>query len=124
MTIELQSSTITSVYKLPGADLNFTETINFKNQNVKIVLGNFNSHSINWGYDVTDENGEKLEDWAEQNNLTLIHDPKLPSSFNSCRWRRGYNPDVIFVSNVIARQTINKMSDTIPHTQHRAITIF
>lgn len=122
LTIELQSCTITSVYKPPAAEFIFTEPSNFQSKNIKIVLGDFNSHSINWGYNTTDENGEKLEAWAEQNNLTLIHDPKLPSSFNSGRWRRGYNPDNIFVSNAIARQTVKKMSDPIPHTQHRTIT--
>ena len=33
----------------------------------------------------------------------MIHDPKLPSSFNSGRRRRGYNPDIIFATNRIAR---------------------
>ena len=34
--------------------------------------------------------------WAESNSLTLIHDAKLPKSFNSARRKKVYNPDLIF----------------------------
>ena len=28
-----------------------------------LVVGDFNSHSICWGYDVTDRRGDEVEDW-------------------------------------------------------------
>ena len=48
-------------------------------------------HSSAWGFAATDENGEHVEAWAEAQHLRLIHDAKLPSSFNSDRMRFRYN---------------------------------
>ena len=67
-----------------------------------IVIGDFNSHSTTWGYNTTDDNGEAVEEWADSCDFTLIHDAKLPKSFNSAAWKKGYNPDLIFVSECIA----------------------
>ena len=58
-----------------------------------------------WGYTTTDNNGEAVEHWAEANNLTLIHDAKLPKSFNSKLWKSGYNPDFFFASITIGEST-------------------
>ena len=40
-----------------------------------------------------------MEKWAEAQNLTLIHHAKLPKSFSSKRWKKGYNTDLAFVSS-------------------------
>lgn len=60
-----------------------------------------------------DTNEEAVENYLEMNCLNLIQDPKLPSSFNSSRWRRGYNPD-IFAGNNIRNTTIKVVLDPIP----------
>lgn len=99
LTVELAKCTITSVYKPPNEQFAFHEPYNFSNKNLQIILGDFNCRSTSWGYNNTDENGEILETWAENKSLKLLHDPKLPSSFNSRRWKQGYNPDLIFISN-------------------------
>jgi hypothetical protein len=41
---------------------------------------------------------------SRQRPPKVIHDAKLPPSFVSARWRRGYNPDNIFASTKIAAQ--------------------
>lgn len=71
---------------------------------------------------IKNEDGENLEQRAKQANLKLIHDPKLPSSFNSGRWRKGYNPVNIFKSEHITNQATKAIKDPIPRTQHRPIT--
>lgn len=111
------------MYKPPNADFTFEKPINFENCDTKIVLGDFNSHNTTWGYLENDQNGENVETWAENEGLSLIHDPKLPPSFNSGRWRKGYNPDLIFISDKINTQAVKNVCDPIPNTQHRALMV-
>ena len=82
-----------------------------------------NSHSTTWGYTNTDNEGEAVEQWADSCDFTLIHDAKLPKSFNSARWKKGYNPDLIFASESIANMCKKSVMDPIPHTQHRPICV-
>lgn len=84
-------------------------------------MGDFNSHSSSWGYTETNHNGEAVEIWAQGEDMALIHDNKLPPSFNSGCWKKGYNPDLIFVSESISQLCTKKMGDPIPNTQHRPI---
>ena len=87
------------------------------------MIGDFNSHSTTWGYTNTDNEGEAVEQWADSCDFTLIHDAKLPKSFNSARWKKGYNPDLIFASESIANMCKKSVMDPIPHTQHRPICV-
>ena len=81
-----------------------------------IVIGDFNSHSTTWDYARTDNEGEAVERWADSCDFTLIHDAKLPKSFNSARWKKGYNPDLIFASDSIANMCKKSVMDPITHT--------
>lgn len=53
LTIFLHSCSVTSVYKPPNTDFKFIEP--------KIVIGDFNCHSVVWGYHNTNRDGEILE---------------------------------------------------------------
>uniref|UniRef100_H3B2D4 Endonuclease/exonuclease/phosphatase domain-containing protein n=1 Tax=Latimeria chalumnae TaxID=7897 RepID=H3B2D4_LATCH len=88
-----------------------------------VIIGDFNSHSVTWGYSKNDENGDLVEVWAKAYHLSLIHDSKLPGSFNSSRWRRSYNPDLAFVDSNIEVMCKKDVLEPIPHTQHRPVTI-
>jgi hypothetical protein len=123
LSIEVRNCTITSVYKPPNTAFAFEKPTNFDNCDTKIIVGDFNSHNVTWGYQKTDQNGENVESWAEAEGLSLVHDPKLPPSFNSGRWKKSYNPDLTFVSDKIASQAIKNVCKPIPNTQHRALIL-
>lgn len=121
LTADLGNITILSVYKLPGAEFIFTELYNFRYNRTKIIIDDFNSHSVNWRYNETNQDCEKVEEWAEANGLSLIFDAKLPASINSGRWNRGYNPDNVFASANIATLCKKEVLTSIPKTQYRLI---
>lgn len=80
-------------------------------------------HSMVWGYGETNTDGERVESFMESIPMSLIHDAKLPASFNSGRWRRGYNPDLIFVSHNIKQHCVKKVLEPIPRSQHRPVML-
>ena len=92
LSVSLGKLSVTSIYKPPGTRISFREPETFNYQQINVVIGDFNSHSTSWGYSETNDDGILVEEWAEAHQLNLIHDAKLPPSFNSGRWRRGYNP--------------------------------
>jgi len=56
-----------------------------RKKNTKTVI-HFNSHKVMWEHTENNANGENVKNWAERNNINLIHDAKLPFaslSFNS-----------------------------------------
>ena len=88
-----------------------------------IVIGDFNSHSTLWGYTTTNSDGESVEQWADSNSPSLIHNAKLSKSFNSAIWKKGHNPDFIFVSSNLSDMCEKSVLDPIPRTQHRPICV-
>lgn len=81
LTAELRGITITSVYKPPPTPFLMPEIPS--SGKPRIVIGDFNSHSSQWGYAGNNADGDAVEAWAETNQLYLIHDAKQPKSFNS-----------------------------------------
>ena len=104
LTVELNSVIVTSVYKPPAVDFKFPQCIPFPQVPGKpqIIIGDFNSHSTRWGYKENNKDGEAVEQWMDNYQLSLIHDTKLPPSFHSVRWRSGYNPDLAISTSDIA----------------------
>ena len=123
LSAHLEGITITSVYKPPGVPFEFNNQVVQRGMPTQVIIGDFNSHNIAWGYNNNDKDGESVEKWAENNNLRLVHDPKLPASFNSGRWKSGSNPDLIFGSDRLAEGCVKSILDPIPHTQHRPLCL-
>ena len=123
LSVELSNAVIPSVYKPPKVDSKFPHCIPQVPGKPQIIIGDFNSHSTQWGYKDSNKDGDLVEDWMDSNQLSLIHDPKLPSSFNSAHWKSGYNPDLAIVSSNITDLCQKIVTDPIPASQHRPIGI-
>ena len=123
LRIDLNGISVTSVYNPPVERFSFHQPLTAVGDQQQVIIGDFNSHSSTWGYAPTNTDGELVKDWAENRRLSLIHDPKLPSSFNSSRWRRGYNPDIIFATNRTAGCCNKIVMEPIPRSQHRPIGV-
>ena len=113
---------MTSVYKPPGERFSFHQPPTAVGDQQQVIIGDFNSHSSTWGYATTNTDGELIEYWTEKQRLSQIHDPKLPSAFSSGRWRRGYNPVIIFASNRFAG-CYKILMEPVPRSQHRPIGV-
>lgn len=75
---ELSDCTVTSVYKPPSMKFSFTEPPNVRNKPVKFIIGDFNCHNNLRGYEDNNESRETVVEWMESDQLSLIHDTKLP----------------------------------------------
>ena len=121
ITVELSGAIVHSMYKPPPEPFRLP-ALRQRNK-PHIVIGDFNSHSTHCGYTTTNSGEESVEQLANSNSLSLIHNTKLPKSFNSAIWKKGYNPDLIFVSSNILDMYEKSVLDPIPRTQHRPIYV-
>ena len=123
---ETTQMTVISVYKPPQTPFSWPQHIPLgSTQATKptIIIGDFNSHNTLWGYDKNNVDGENVEEWASANDLTLLHNQKDNPSFMSGRWKRGYNPDLVFVSSQHYMCFEKTIADPIPKSQHRPLII-
>ena len=91
LTTNLNGVSVTSIYKPPGEPFSF--------DHAPASVGNQPTTTVH-RYKTTNTESELVEDWTE--TPCLSHDPKLPSPFNSGRWRRGYYPDLTYVTSRMA----------------------
>lgn len=120
LTIVIDNLAITSFYKPPKQPFKFAD-MNCSDDNIRIVIGDFNCHIKEMGYKNTDSNGKKLERWAKDKNLTLMHNAELPGSFYSCLWEKWYNPDQLLVSANVSHACRKDIGPVIQKTNHRPL---
>ncbi|KAK4311281.1 hypothetical protein Pmani_016968 [Petrolisthes manimaculis] len=113
---------ITSVYKPPAIPFQWPQTLQISDKS-HLIIGDFNSHSTTWGYNQTNNDGEAVEEWAASNDLTIMYDAKDHATFQSSRWRRGYNPDLAFITSRYYTSFGKSIGNPIPRTQHNPVII-
>ena len=121
ITVELSGVIVHFMYKPPPEPFRLP-ALGQRNKPY-ILIGYVNSHSTLWGYTTTNSDGESVEQWVDSNSLSLIHNAKLPKSFNSAIWKKGYIPDLVFVSSKILDICEKSVLDPIPRTQHHPICV-
>ena len=123
---ETTQMTVISVYKPPPTPFVWPQQIPLDTPQATkptVIIGDFNSHNTIWGYDENNTDGEAVEEWATTKDLTLLHDLKGGSSFMSARWKKGYNPDLVFVSSSHFTCFEKTIADPIPKSQHRPMIV-
>ena len=88
--VELPGVVVHSLYKPPLEPFQLPPL----GQRIKshIVIGYFNSHSTLWRNTTTDSDGEAVEQWADSNRLSLIHNAKLPKIIQQYNMEEGIEP--------------------------------
>lgn len=62
ITVDVGYCTITSLYKPPGTFFQFSPPENFNNQDVKVVISDFNGHNMSQGYNAINTYGQAVEE--------------------------------------------------------------
>ena len=109
--------------QLPHEEFSFPG--GFTNNSVKMVICDFNcpSRSQSTLGILADKLMGNQSKVSQMHDSCLSSDAKLPSSFNSSGWRRGYNPELVFASNHIVNQCEKIVLDQILNSQHQPIGI-
>ena len=115
---ELPDVVVHSVYKPPSEQ--FVLPPLGHRSRPQIVIGDFNSHNTIWGYYATDNTSVTVVQWAESNR---IHPRCETTFFNSERWKKGYNTDLIFAYSSIDNLCVKSVLTPIPRTQHHPICV-
>ena len=71
INVSLAKITLTSVYKPPASEFEWPSLPDRCRRPVNLVIGDFNSHSMAWGYEQNGCNGDIVEAWAEDSNFSL-----------------------------------------------------
>ena len=116
ITMELPGVVVHSMYNPPSEPFRLSA---LRQRNKSHIVIDFNSHSTLCGYTTTNRDRESVEQWADLNRLSLIHNAK---SFSSAIWK-GYNTVLIFVSSNISDMCKKYVLCHIPRTKHRPLYV-
>ncbi|XP_042856692.1 uncharacterized protein LOC122243261 [Penaeus japonicus] len=95
-------------------------------QHPSIIVGDFNSHHTNWGYNRNNTTGEQTNNWTQLNNLHPVYNPRDKGTFFSARWNREYTPNLVFVTkeqNQTPLPVKREILNDFLNSQHRPILI-
>lgn len=122
--VRIESLTIFNVYKPPSR--NWSTTMLPICQHFVINIGDFNSHSTEWGYPTENEDSEALSKWTALNHLKLIYDAKQGGTFISGRWGSKISSDLCVVSvdaDSLPMSVNQEILGPFPRNQHLPVIV-
>ena len=119
-SVNFGSIVISSVYKPPATPIKLPPL--FQPHKNRIVIGDFNSHNIQWDTIQQIKIAMSLNNGQAVIN-SLVHDAKYPPSINNARWKAVYNPDIVFVNQSIGSLCKKGVLDPTPRMQHHPIRV-
>ena len=73
LRVETKGLNIVAVYKPPPTPFQWPQNVRQRLKKATVVLGDFNSHNTMWGYAENNEDGEAVELWATNEDLSLLY---------------------------------------------------
>ena len=118
LCVDVDGYKIVNIYKLPLTRLQVSDLPGFTHP--CLYAGDFNFSYVAWGYNTNSAHGDCLLACASSNNLALLHDPKVKSSFHSGCWNTGTNPDLAFTTvGPDSCLPYRRVLEKFPRSQHR-----
>ena len=92
-------------------------------ENGSLILGDFNSHSTNWGYKSTDKRGEQMEDWMIENRLLLVNKPDDQPTHYHRAWKTTSHPDLAIATENLHKICEKSVEDQLGGSDHRPVIL-
>ncbi|GFO13263.1 LOW QUALITY PROTEIN: hypothetical protein PoB_003976800 [Plakobranchus ocellatus] len=92
-------------------------------QEDSIIVGDFNSHSLKWGYEDLYTRGEEVEEWQVINNLQLLIDKDDEPTFYSRAWMTTFTQGLAFATSNILREANQQVLAPLITSDHKPIAI-
>ena len=89
----------------------------------RIIMGDFNSHSPSWGYPDLDAKGDEIEHWIITNQMVLINRQDEPHTYHSRAWRKTSCPDLAIATDDVAKITERHVQQQLGGSDHKPVLL-
>ena len=92
-------------------------------EEIWIIMGDFNSHSPSWGYPDLDPKGDEVEDWIITSQMVLINRPDEPHTYYPRVWRKTRCPDLEIATDDVAKITERHVEQQLGRSDHKPVLL-
>ena len=92
-------------------------------EEIWIIMGDFNSHSSSWGYPDLDPKGDEVEDWIITSQMVLINRPGEPHTYYPRAWRKTRCPDLAIPTDDVAKITERHVEQQLGRSDHKPVLL-
>ena len=121
LTLPSGNLKLNNMYSPPEKSLEL-DSLNCEKENW-MIIGDFNSHSLSWGYPTIDDKGEDLEAWMVDKGLILINRPDDPTTYTSISWRTTSTPGLAIATDDIQKLCSRTICTQLGGSDHKPIIL-